>query len=96
MAPARVQVIAQEFSFTLSREEVPAGAVIVEFVDRGQDEHNLHLSPTAGGSEAGVFANTQPEHHEDETFNMKPGAYTLFCSLPGHEAAGMKATLSVN
>ena len=31
----------------------------------------------------------------DETLEMRPGSYTLFCSLPEHEQKGMKATLVV-
>jgi plastocyanin len=27
--------------------------------------------------------------------NLKPGKYTFYCSVPGHEAAGMKGTLTV-
>jgi plastocyanin len=27
--------------------------------------------------------------------NLKPGTYTFFCSVPGHEAAGMKGKLVV-
>jgi plastocyanin len=94
-SPARVQVIAKEYSFTLSRAEVPAGNVIVELVNGGEDPHNLHLLETAADSEAGAFPNTAPGVHEDLELNLRAGTYTLFCSLPGHEAKGMKATLTV-
>jgi plastocyanin len=90
-----VQVTAQEYSFTLSRPEVPAGKVIVEFVNRGQDEHNLHAVESPGGVEAGALPNTVPGAHPQLSLNIRPGSYTLLCSLPGHEAKGMKATLIV-
>jgi plastocyanin len=97
-APAtpRVQVIAKEYSFTLSRAEVPAGKVIVEFVNGGEDPHNLHLEEPAESVEAGSFPTSSPGFHGDLTLNLRPGSYTLFCSLPGHEAKGMKATLTVH
>jgi plastocyanin len=91
-----VQVLAREYSFTLSRAEVPAGKVIVEFVNDGEDPHNMHaVHADEEGSQVGAFANTAPSTHADEAFQMPAGSYTLFCSLPGHEAKGMKATLIV-
>jgi plastocyanin len=89
-------VIAKEYSFTLSRTEVPAGQVILELVNSGEDPHNLHaLEPSAEGPEAGEIPNTAPGAHEDLTLTMRAGSYTLFCSLPKHEEKGMKATLVV-
>jgi plastocyanin len=89
-------VIAREYSFTLSRPSVPAGEVTVEFVNRGEDPHNLNFSPASGESETfGTFPSTEPEHRRDQTLVMHPGSYTLFCSLPGHRAAGMSTTLLV-
>ena len=29
------------------------------------------------------------------TANLKPGTYEFYCQVPGHEAAGMKGTLTV-
>jgi plastocyanin len=89
-----VQVTAVEYSFTLSRTTVPAGKVIFEFVNSGQDEHNLNVLPTEGPV-AGTFPNAPSKGVSDQEINMRPGAYTLFCSLPEHEAKGMKATLTV-
>ena len=40
-----VQVTAEDtngYRFILSRTSVPAGPVVIEFVNHGQDEHNLH------------------------------------------------------
>jgi plastocyanin len=93
--PVRVQVIAKEYSFTLSRAEVPAGKVIVEFVNGGEDSHNLHFQEPSEATEAGAFPTSAPGFHGNLTLNLHPGSYTLFCSLPGHEAKGMKATLIV-
>jgi plastocyanin len=98
VAPARVQVTAEDsegFRFVLSRPTVPAGKVIIEFVNHGQDEHNLNAVEPTEGSVVGSLPNTAPNAHPSLTVNLRPGSYTLFCSLPGHEAKGMKATLVV-
>jgi len=61
-----VQVTAQDtegFRFVLSRASVPAGEVIIEFVNRGQDEHNLHALEPAASTEAGSLPNTAPGAH---------------------------------
>ncbi|MHB8243074.1 MAG: plastocyanin/azurin family copper-binding protein [Solirubrobacteraceae bacterium] len=89
-----VQVSAVEYSFTLSRTRVPAGKVIFEFVNNGQDEHNLNILP-AEGAPAAVFPTAQPKAVTDQTIVMRSGTYTMFCSLPEHEQKGMKATLVV-
>jgi len=98
-APARVEVTAEDagaFRFVLSRPTAPAGKVIIEFVNRGQDEHNLNAIEPTEGSVAGSLPDTVSNAHLSLTLDLHPGSYTLFCSLPGHEAKGMKATLVVN
>jgi len=90
----RVQVTAVEYSFTLSRATVPAGKVILEFIDRGQDEHNLNALG-GEGELAGSFPNEPAGGVRDQTVILRPGSYTLFCSLPEHEQKGMRATLLV-
>jgi plastocyanin len=96
--PARVEVTAEDaeaFRFVLSRPSVPAGKVIIEFVNHGQDEHNLHAVEPSEGSEAGSLPNTAPNAHPSLTLNLHHGSYTLFCSLAKHRAEGMVATLEV-
>lgn len=89
-----MQVTAVEYSFTLSRTSVPAGKVIFEFVNQGQDEHNLNVVAPEGPV-AGAFANTPSKGISDEQVILRAGTYTLFCSLPEHKQKGMKATLHV-
>jgi plastocyanin len=92
---AHVQVSAIEYGFSLSRTTVPAGKVIVQFVNDGQDEHNLKVSETEEGPVVGSFADTPSKGIGQLQLEMRSGSYTLFCSLQGHEAKGMKATLTV-
>jgi len=89
-----VQVTAVEYSFTLSRATVPAGKVIFEFVNNGQDEHNLNVTSGEGELESS-FANTPSKGIHQQTVEMRAGTYVMFCSLPEHEKKGMKATLVV-
>ena len=89
-----MQVTAVEYHFTLSRTTVPAGKVDFDFVNAGQDEHNLNVL-SGEGSLTGSFPNTVSKGVRDQTIEMRHGTYTLFCSLPEHEAKGMKATLTV-
>jgi len=89
-----VQITAVEFRLTLSRSSVPHGKVIFQFVNNGQDEHNVNLQP-AEGPAAGSFPNTPSKGVVSQTIEMRAGAYTLFCSLPEHEQKGMRATLTV-
>jgi plastocyanin len=38
----------------------------------------------------------QPGGTSTDTLTLKPGTYTFYCPVPGHEDAGMKGTLVVN
>jgi plastocyanin len=89
-----IQVTSVEYHYTLSKTTVPAGKVAFDFVNDGQDEHNLNVL-SSEESLTGSFPDTVSKGVRDQTIEMRPGTYTLFCSLPEHEAKGMKATLTV-
>ncbi len=89
-----MQVTSVEYHYTLSRTSVPAGKVILQFVNDGEDEHNLNVLP-GEGAPAGTFANLASKAMSSQEIELRPGSYTLFCSLPEHEKKGMKATLTV-
>ncbi|MBV8258426.1 MAG: hypothetical protein JO073_11480 [Actinobacteria bacterium] len=92
--PARVQVVAREFTLTLSRATLPSGRAIVELVNFGEDAHDLRLQQSGGGA-VYAWATDQPGGVEDKLVKLAPGRYVLWCSLAGHRALGMVATLRV-
>ena len=92
--PARVQVVAQEFSYSLSRTKVRAGRVIVELVNRGQDTHDLDIR-RIGGTRIFHFPSVQPGQVVDRELKLKPGRYQLWCAIADHREQGMHAVLRV-
>ncbi len=92
--PARVQVVAQEFSYSLSRLKVKAGKVIVELVNHGQDAHDLDIE-RVGGTKIIRFPHVQPGHYIDKELTLKPGTYRLWCGIADHKERGMHAKLRV-
>ncbi len=92
--PARVQVVAREFSFTLSRLSVKAGPAIVELVNQGQDAHDLRLE-RVGGTHVYAWPVVQPGAYADREYTLTPGTYVLWCSIANHRALGMTAKLIV-
>jgi plastocyanin len=94
-APARIQVVEREYTLTLSRLSVRSGAAIVNVVNLGQDMHNLVLVRRARGAKPAQTKVVPPHGSTELDLRLAPGRYELYCSLPGHRAAGMHAPLAV-
>jgi len=77
---------------TLSRPLVAAGPVTIELRNGGEDPHDLVLEDD-DAAEVGRFAELPPGGLVSQSVVLPAGTYQLFCSLPGHRAAGMKAML---
>ena len=92
--PARVQVVAQEFRYSLSRTRVRAGRVIVELVNRGQDTHDLDLR-RVGGTHIFRVPSVLPGQVVDRELKLRPGRYLLWCAIADHRERGMHAYLRV-
>ena len=93
-APARVQVGADEFGYTLSRPAVRAGPVIVQLANFGEDEHDLRLR-RIGGTRTYRIRTVAPGGVGELEARFLPGRFRLWCSLADHRARGMRATLVV-
>src|SRR3954447_8470758 len=91
-APARVQVVAKEFSFGLSRVSVKAGPAVIELANFGQDPHDLRLQRLGARHIAGLGA-VAPGQRGELSLRLPPGRYSLWCSVANHRRLGMRATL---
>jgi plastocyanin len=93
--PTRLQVVEQEYRLTLSRLSVRSGPAIVNVVNFGQDGHDLILVRQVQGAKPARTRVVPPRGGAELDVRLVPGRYDLYCSLPGHRAAGMRATLVV-
>jgi len=91
---ARVQVTALEFEYRLSRLRVPAGRVLVELANFGQDEHDLALR-RVGGRRIYALPKTLPGKRRTIALRLGPGRYRLWCRVGDHRVRGMYADLRV-
>jgi len=92
---ARLGVKASEYKFILSRPSLTAGEVVVELDNQGEDPHNLNLQLADGQGPELHVGEVGSQKRATARFTLPAGTYRLFCSLPGHEELGMKATLTV-
>jgi hypothetical protein len=94
--PARLLVSGREYSLLLSRRAIERGPALIQFLNRGQDPHDLKLRRIGGTS---GYAATAPEIAPgglvELDARLRPGRYRLWCSLPGHRKLGMRAILAV-
>lgn len=99
------------FKITTDQSTVPAGKVTVNVTNMAATDHELVLVrtdtpadqlPVDGKGEARedgkvgeVDRFSGPNKTKQETFNLKPGRYVLFCNVPTHYQQGMHAALTV-
>ena len=93
-APSRVQVVAREFSFSLSRVRVHSGTAVIELANFGQDIHDLRVQRIGSKHIAGL-GDIGAGGRGDLTVKLAPGRYSFWCSVADHRARGMRGTIVV-
>jgi plastocyanin len=92
--PTRIQVTAKEFYYTLSARTVKAGPAIIQFVNYGEDPHDMRVE-RVGGTHVYGTAELQPGAYVNLSLKLVPGRYQLWCSIANHRELGMEAVLIV-
>jgi plastocyanin len=92
--PFRLQVTAKEYYYTLSSRTAPPGAAVIQFVNYGEDPHDMRLQ-RAGGGRLYKTPVMQPGQYFNLSVKLVPGHYQLWCSIANHRQLGMQAVLVV-
>jgi uncharacterized cupredoxin-like copper-binding protein len=90
-AETKVPVSETEFKITLSSTELKAGELAFEVKDDGKIPHDLAIKGTSDKTKE-----IAPGSSAELKVTLKPGTYVLYCSIPGHEQAGMKQSITVS
>jgi plastocyanin len=81
-----------QLRFQKSTLEAPAGAITLVMENPSAIEHNIAVR----GGDVDEEGDVVGEGGESTvTADLAPGEYEFYCSVPGHEEAGMKGTLTV-
>jgi plastocyanin len=81
-----------KLEFDKTRLEAPAGKVTIMLTNDSSIDHNVAIE----GDGVDVESETVKDGGKTSvTAELKPGTYTFYCSVPGHEEAGMKGALIV-
>jgi plastocyanin len=70
-----------------------AGKVSIDFTNMAPLAHNVTVA-SASGAVVGATPTFQGSS-KTLSLNLKPGTYKFYCTVPGHRAAGMEGTLTV-
>jgi plastocyanin len=93
--PSRLLVTGREYSLTLSRARINPGDAIIQFLNSGEDAHDLVVK-RFGSTRTFGAGETQPGDVAQFDARLGRGQhYVLYCSLADHKASGMRAFLAV-
>lgn len=90
-----IQVAMTEFKFDPSSITAPHGKIIFWLVNSGTTQHDLAIRDSSNNRIATSELISAGDSKEFDVPDIAAGTYTIFCSQPGHEASGMKGTLTV-
>jgi uncharacterized cupredoxin-like copper-binding protein len=90
-AETKVPVSETEFKITLGSTSFKAGEITFEVKDDGKIPHDLAIKGTSDKTKE-----IAPGSNAELKVTLKPGTYVLYCSIPGHEQAGMKQSITVS
>jgi uncharacterized cupredoxin-like copper-binding protein len=89
-AATKVPVSEVEFKITLASTNFKAGEITFEAKNDGKIPHDLAIKGTSDKTKL-----IPPGGSAELKVTLTPGKYELYCTVPGHEAAGMRLNITV-
>ena len=89
---ATINVVAKDFSFGLGASQAEAGAITFLVQNNGSMQHDFAIR---GNGVEQKTPKIKPGETARLTVDLKPGAYSYVCTIPGHEQLGMNGTFTV-
>jgi uncharacterized cupredoxin-like copper-binding protein len=88
-----VSVAETEFEIDLaSGKQFPPGKLGFDVSNDGEAPHDLAIEGRGVDDKTPIL---QPGETAKLSVDLKPGTYKLYCTVPGHEEAGMKTNITV-
>jgi plastocyanin len=91
--PSRTSVDLDEWRVTPAYRTLKAGAVEFNAANLGEDDHDFSVRDADGDNLRTV--ELAPGASASVRLTLSAGVYRLYCSLPDHEAMGMRANVTL-
>lgn len=82
-----------QLKYTTTSLTAKAGGVSIDFTNKAPLSHNLTVASSSG--EVLGATPTFTGGSKSLSLTLKAGTYKFYCTVPGHRAAGMEGTLTV-
>jgi plastocyanin len=90
-----IKVTLTEFKFDPSTLSAPSGKVVFYLVNAGATSHDMIIRDSSNNRLAGSDLISAGDTFVFTVDSIPAGTYTYFCGQSGHEASGMKGTLTI-
>jgi plastocyanin len=90
-----IKVTLTEFKFDPSTISAPSGKVVFYLVNGGTTSHDMVIRDSSNNRIDGSELISAGDTFVFTVTNISAGTYTYFCDQAGHEASGMKGTLTI-
>ena len=91
-----IKVTMTEFQFDPASITAPSGKVVFFLVNAGSVAHDMVVVDSSNSRKGASELVSAGDASVFTIDNLAAGSYTILCDQPGHEASGMKGTLTVS